>query len=320
MTTKPAILLDLNMDSVTSDALFRDALSNFDIVNWANPAERRNDLSAIRYALVWKPEPGLLARCKNLEIIFYAGAGVDHALADPTLPDLPFARFVDPSLTTPMVEWVTLQVLMHSRQQSAYLANQKNRIWKELAQHLAGDFRIGIMGFGELGQASAKPLMALGYQMRAWSRTQKTAAGIDCFFGDNQIGQFLSETDILVSLLPLTPKTRRILNKDMISQLAKDGPLGAPVLINAGRGGSQVDLDIADALNSGALAGASLDVFEEEPMPDDHPLWQCDNIFITPHTAALSDPKALASHLVKQLARIEQGLEVEHLVDRTRGY
>ena len=320
MTKKKAILLDLNMDSITSDVLFREAFKGFDVINWANPDERNADLSTVQYAVVWKPEPGLLARCKNLEVIFYGGAGVDYALKDPTLPDLPLARFVDPSLTNAMVEWVILQVLMHTRHQRAYTINQSKEIWQELPQHLARDFRVGLMGFGELGQACATVLLALGFEINAWSRTSKIMPGISCFTGEAQKNDFLRQTDILVSLLPLTPATSGILNSSLFEKLATDGPFNAPILINAGRGGSQVDLDIHDALNNGTLFAASLDVFEEEPLPRSHLLWKCDNLYITPHTAALSDPPSLAAQVSRQLERLEQGLPPEHLVDRSRGY
>jgi glyoxylate/hydroxypyruvate reductase len=131
---------------------------------------------------------------------------------------------------------------------------------------------------------------------------------------------FLARTDILVSLLPLTKETRGLLNYELFHGLARDGALGGPALINAGRGGSQIENDILRALDEGTLTGASLDVFEREPLPADSPLWTHPKIFISPHNAAQSDPKALTKYVLAQIERFERGLPLQNVIDRQRGY
>ena len=318
MTT--TILLDLKWENLKSDRTFRQAMPECQFINWADAESKKADLSQVKYAVVWGPEPGLLGRCPNLEAIFSVGAGVDHIFSDPDLPDLPIVRFVDPMLTGPMVEWVVLQVLMQMRQQRRYDQQQRDHQWGELPQPSAPKFRIGIMGFGELGQACAHQLLGFGFTMNAWSNSPKDVDGVTSYFGNDQLSEFLANTDILVSLLPLTEATTGIINKQLIDGLAKDGPFGAPIIINAGRGGSQVESDILSALQDGRLHGASLDVFETEPLPADSPLWDQPNLIITPHAAAMSDPDALAAHVANQIARHEDGRGLENLVDRSLGY
>ncbi|MEP0942890.1 MAG: glyoxylate/hydroxypyruvate reductase A [Rhizobiaceae bacterium] len=318
MTTK--ILLDLKWENLKSDRTFRQAMPDCDFINWADEDAKQADLSAVKYAVVWGPEPGLLGRCAKLEAIFSVGAGVDHIFSDPDLPDLPIVRFIDPMLTGPMVEWVVLQVLLHMRQQRRYDQQQQDHQWGELPQPSAPKFRLGIMGFGELGQACAKQLQGFGFAINAWSNSPKDVAGVTSYYGTDQLIAFLGQTDFLISLLPLTEATTGIINRSLIDGLAKDGPFGAPVLINAGRGGSQVEVDILSALQDGRLLGASLDVFETEPLPADSPLWDQESLFITPHAAAMSDPDALAAHVANQIARHEDGRGLENLVDRELGY
>ena len=318
--TQPAILLDLKWENLTLDKPFRDTFPKFGVINWAKDEDRGADLTTVKYAIVWGPDEGLLARCPNLEVVFSVGAGVDHIFNDRQLPDVPIVRFVDPSLTGPMVEWVVLQVLMQMRQQRAYDEQQRQHKWGELPQPSAPRFRIGMMGFGELGQACAAQLKGFGFLLNSWSQSPKNVDGVTSYHGQDQLPEFLNHTDILVSLLPLTKDTEGLIDRQMIDGLSREGPFGAPVLINAGRGGSQVEADILAALQDGRLHGASLDVFETEPLPDDSPLWDLDNLIITPHAAAMSDPLGLADHVARQIQRHETGQGLQYLVDRSLGY
>jgi glyoxylate/hydroxypyruvate reductase A len=278
------------------------------------------DPASIDYVCAWKPPHGLLATLPNVRSIFSLGAGVDHLLSDPTLPDVPIVRIADPDLTMRMTEYVVLHVLLHHRRFKLYDANQRARRWQDERDPAASDVHVGIMGMGVLGQAAAAALAPLGFQLAGWSRTPKSAAGVPSFSGEAGLRPFLARTDILVSLLPLTVETRGFLNYPLFQQLARDGALGGPSLINAGRGSSQVEADILRALDDGTLMGASLDVFEQEPLPADSALWTHPKIFITPHNAAQSDPKALTKYVLSQIERFERGLPLENLVDRKRGY
>jgi glyoxylate/hydroxypyruvate reductase A len=278
------------------------------------------DRAQIRYALAWKPDPGVLATFPNLQVVFSLGAGVDHILKDPALPDVPVVRVADPDMTMRMSEYVVEHVLMHHRQQRRLDALQAEAKWDQLPQWPASAVRVGVMGLGVLGADAARKLRMMGFQVFGWSRGRKHIDGITCHAGEAELGSFLGRIDILVCLLPLTPATRGLIDRKLIRQLAKDGPLGGPVIINAGRGEQQVAGDIIAALDAGELAGATLDVFETEPLPPDSPLWRHPKVTVTPHMAADSEPETICRYVLGQIERIEQGLPVENVVDRARGY
>jgi len=265
----------------------------------------------------------LLKTIPRLQLMISVGAGVDALLEDPTLPDLPLVRYVDADLTGRMVEYVTLHVLHHHRRMTEFGELQSRREWKYLAEPAAHEVRVGIMGLGVMGLASVAPLKLLGYQLRGWSRTPKTIEGVRCYSGEAGLDAFLADTDILAVVLPLTPETRGILNRGLIGKLSRRGRderLPGPVLINAGRGGLQIDADILAALQAGELYAASLDVFETEPLPAASPLWSHPRVVITPHNAAESAPLAIVRYALRQRQRHLDGLPLENVVDRRRGY
>lgn len=275
---------------------------------------------SVRYVAVWKPPPGLLGTFPNLEVIFNLGAGVDALVADATLPDVPLVRVAVSDLTKRMTEYVVLHVLMHHRQQRRLDAAQRAKQWDTPDQRAASAVRVGVMGLGELGRDSADVLARLGFQVAGWSRSKREVPGIDCYAGMDELPAFLARTDILVVLVPLTPETNGILNASLFRQLARNGPLGAPVVINAGRGGLQVEDDIVAALNDGTLGAVTLDVFNTEPLPAEHPLWSHPKATITPHNAADSDPEAVTDYVVAQIEAFERGEPLQNVVDRVRGY
>lgn len=275
----------------------------------------------IQYAVVWKQKRGVLKRLPNLKVIFSAGAGVDHLLSDPDLPpDVPIVRVVAENLTQYMVEYVTWRVLDHHRQGMTYRAQQARKVWHEPPQPPANEVAVGIMGLGALGGAAAKALLALGFQVNGWSRREKRVEGVATFHGEAGLSPFLAATDILVVLLPLTPATAGIVDFSVLERLRRDGPLGGPCLINAGRGRLHKEADILRALDQGVLKEASLDVFENEPLDPQSPLWTHPRVFITPHAAATSDPSHLVPLMLAQMDAFEQGKPLENLVDREAGY
>jgi glyoxylate/hydroxypyruvate reductase len=281
------------------------------------------DIAGIDTALVWQPPPGLLRTLPNLKLIVSVGAGVDALVSDPTLPYVPLVRFVDPDLTGRMVAYVALNVLYHHRRMAEYAEMQARSIWKYLPEPAAHDVRVGVMGLGVLGAAAAQALKPLGYQVRGWSRTPKALDGIACYHGTTQLEAFLADTDILAVLLPFTPDTRGLLNRELFGKLSRRGRSGllpGPVLINAGRGGLQVDADIVAALDAGELYAASLDVFETEPLPADSPLWSHPRVIVTPHNAAESEPGAIARYALRQMQAQRHGQRLENVVHRARGY
>jgi len=314
------ILLDLKFETRKIESHFEAAMPGRTILNWVDEKASKPDLSNVRYAVVWQPDAGLLASLPNLQVIFSGGAGVDHIFKDPQLPkDKPIVRFVDPDLTNRMSEWVVLQCLMHLRQQRTYDGFQREHNWLGLSQPIASDIRVGLMGLGELGLDAARKLKNIGFRVHGWSRSTKTIEDIETFAGHNGMEPFLAKTDMLVALLPLTPETTGILNRSLIEKLPQDGVM-KPVLINGGRGGSQVEADIILCLKDGTLGGVSLDVFEREPLASDSPLWDFDNAILTPHVAAESSIPALASYVANQIARHESGKVLNNSVDFNRGY
>ena len=277
-------------------------------------------LEDIGYALAWRPAPHVLERLPNLKAIFSLGAGVDAILADPTVPEVPIVRIVDSDMTMRMSEFVVMHVLMHHRQQKRIDASQQKKMWEPFATHAASALRVGIMGFGVLGQDAGRKLKAMGFRVAGWSQSRKTVEGIETFAGENELDGFLKRSDILVVLLPHTAETTGIINTGLIGKLARDGPFGAPILINAGRGKLQVERDIIAALESGALHAASLDVFEEEPLPQDSALWTHPRVYVSPHVAADSDPLTISKNILQQIRRHEAGGALENVVDRRKGY
>lgn len=278
------------------------------------------DDPSITYAVVWKQRPNLLARLPNLRAIFSVGAGVDHILSDPTLPDVPIVRVVADNLTRHMTDFVLWRVLDHHRQGMAYRAQQKRKVWRELPQRPASDISVGIMGFGELGRAAATVLLTAGFRVNGWSRTEQSVPDVATFHGERGLTPFLNATDILVVLLPLTPQTAGIVDYKLLKQLRRRNGLGGAVLVNAGRGRLQKDADIVRALEDGTLKEASLDVFEVEPLPKTSPLWDHPRVFVTPHAAATSDPAHLVGPMLAQMDAFERGEPLKNLVDRKAGY
>jgi glyoxylate/hydroxypyruvate reductase A len=256
-------------------------------------------------------------------LIVSVGAGVDALLEDGTLPDVPLVRFVDPDLTGRMAEYIALSALTHQRRMTEYRELQARREWRYLPEPAAHEVRVGIMGLGVLGTAAANALQVFGYQVRGWSRSPKRLEGVACYCGADALEPFLADTDILAVLLPLTPATRGILNRDLFRKLSVRGRselLPGPVLINAGRGGLQIDEHIAAALEAGELYAASLDVFQTEPLAADSPLWSHPRVLITPHNAAESAPAAIVRYALRQRHARSKGALLENVVDRTRGY
>lgn len=278
------------------------------------------DPRAVAYAAVWKPPAGALAGFPDLRVIFNLGAGVDALVADPTLPRLPLVRAVSDDLTGRMSEYVLLHVLMIHRRQRLLDAAQRRGEWMAPDQWAAPAVRVGVMGLGVLGIDAVAKLKMVGFDVAGWSRSPKSVPGVRTFAGTFELAAFLARTDILVCLLPLTDETRGILDRRLFAGLARDGVLGGPYLINAGRGGLQAEDDILAALDDGTLAGATLDVFATEPLPAASRLWSHPAVTVTPHNAADSDPDVLARDVARQILAFERGEPLVNVVDRDVGY
>jgi glyoxylate/hydroxypyruvate reductase A len=273
------------------------------------------DPAEVEVALVWRPPAGLLASLPNLRLVQALSAGIDTMLDDPTLPDVPLCRMVDPSLTRTMVEYVLAQVLFYHRDLDLYEDQQRRAHWRLVMPKTADARRVGVMGLGEIGRAIARELADAGFRVRGWSRSEHEIAGIETFAGRQGLKAFLVGTEFLVCVLPLTPETEGLLNAQLFAAL----PQGA-VLIHVGRGRQLVEQDLLDAIDCGQLRGAVLDVFATEPLPPDHPFWRRPRIRITPHVAGYSLPQTGAAVVAENIRRLREGRPLLHLVDRSRGY
>ena len=291
----------------------RAHLPDLEVRLWPEVGERDD----IEFALVWHPPPGELRRCRNLKVIFALGAGVDDVLdPDPYLPsDVPVARLTDASLSRQMTEYVIYTVLHFHRMMPAFAQMRSERRWVTLPSTEPTDRRIGIMGAGVIGAAAARHLTRFGFDVLGWTRRPKRIENVRCFHGREQLEAFLAQTDILVCVLPLTAQTRGIINAETLAAL----PSGA-CLINVARGGHVVDSDLLAALDSGHLAGAALDCFNQEPLPPDHPYWTHPKVLITPHIAGEGVVRSMTAHIADNIARTREGRALIGLVDREAGY
>jgi len=290
----------------------KDLMPELETVIWPDVP----DPAAIEFALVWAPKPGELKRYPNLKGICSFGAGVEHILRDPDLPaGVPIVKIVDTRLTGGMTEYVLLHVLRYHRKLDRLQAQQRARRWELFDPADTPRTTVGILGLGHLGAHAGRALAGLGFAVIGWSRTAKQYPDIESFQGPAQLEDFLRLSNFLVCLLPLTPETTGIINKTSLAAL----PKGAFV-INAGRGPQVVDADLLAALDSGHIAGATLDVFQREPLDPAHPYWSHPLVTVTPHNASDTIPESTAPQIVENIRRARAGQPLLNLVDPRLGY
>jgi glyoxylate/hydroxypyruvate reductase A len=278
--------------------------------------DEEGDPGDIELALLWDPPVGMLPRYKNLKAILSGAAGVDHLLKVPDLPaHVPIARNADPNMAETISEYALCHTLSYHRDVRLFQEAQARGEWLVLTQKATWERRVGILGFGNLGQATGKLIAGFGFPVAGWSRTPKAVPGIESFTGAGGLEPFLARTDILVCLLPRTPETEGILDARAFAAM----PEGAAV-INAARGDHIVTDDLIAALDSGHLAGATLDVFLPEPLPKDSPLWTHPKVVMTPHVAGISAEHTSVPLFVDNIRRALADQPMLHLVDRELGY
>jgi glyoxylate/hydroxypyruvate reductase A len=269
------------------------------------------------YAIVWKPPKELFERNTQLKGAINYGAGVDAILSMDSVPSrIPIIRLEDAGMAQQMAEYALYGVIHHHRHMQVYAAQQRDRVWLQ-HEDRANLQRpvVGVMGLGEMGGHVAKKIAAFGYDVRGWSKSKRAVDGVKCFAGSDQLNEFLSGTNVLVCMLPLTEETRGVINAQTLAKL----PRGS-FLVNAGRGAHMVEADVLAALESGQLTGALLDVFATEPLPQDNPLWSHPNVIVTPHIAATTPIRDACAQIVDKIERMERGEIVSGIVDRAIGY
>ena len=272
-----------------------------------------NNGGDIDVAVVATHPKGALGGLPKLRLIQSLWMGVENIVADPDLPKgVPVARLIDPGMVAAMGETAIAWVLDWHRHFWCYRKFQQDKVWKRRRQFLASDRTVGILGLGELGSTVAAKLLAMGFHVAGWSRRPKSLNGVYC---STDIDDVLSRSDAVICLLPLTAHTRGILNAEKIQKIKPDG-----CLINLARGGHVVIADLLSALESGHLAQAYLDVFETEPLPTDSPLWRHPGITMTPHIAALTEPRTSVGKVAENIERIRRGEKPRSTVDFEAGY
>ena len=283
-----------------------------DIRTFPNDTHREE----VGFALSWRHPYGIFKDYPNLKCISSMGAGADHLLRDPELPPhVPIVRLVDPYLAQDMAEFVLALIMNHLRDLNAYKIKQLKSIWKPSGYLRIKEVRVGIMGVGAIGKTVATGLQKAGFNVIGWARTDREEPGMDIYHGQKGLPRFLSQTDILISILPLTPQTKGILNKKTLGLLPKHA-----FVINVGRGEQIVEEDLLQFISEGHLSGASLDVFSEEPLPKTSKLWGHPRVNITPHIASLTNPSSVAPQIVENYHRMKEGKPLLNTVSRQRGY
>ena len=313
---KPILLVKSGGEAAVAEwqAHFAACAPQIEVRWWDDPAVAPED---VRYVLVWDPEPGRIARFPNLRVICGAGAGVDFITRDPDLPKhIPLTRMATEGAAQRMGEfvcWSTLSLLRGARRIALQQVAKDFTYFDGMG--LATETTVGVMGLGHMGTQAATMLRGLGFRVIGWSRTAKELPGIEGFVGAEARDAFLARSQILVCLLPSTPETNGILSAPLFDKL----PKGAG-LVNVGRGAHQRIDDVIAALDSGQLSGAVLDVFETEPLPAEHPVWNHPKVIVTPHIASLPTRRERAEHVARALAAFERGEPLRNLFDHERGY
>lgn len=270
---------------------------------------------AADYAVVWKPPQQLLDEQPRLKGIFNVGAGVD-AICRLNLPQgVPLVRIDDGGMAVQMAEYVCHALIRHFREFDRCEADTRNGVWRQHETLSRRDFPVGIMGLGVLGERVARAVSLFEYPTLGWSRTPRSIDGVTCFSGEQGLGEFLGATRVLVNLLPLTPQTENIINRETLSRL-----LPGAYVINVARGAHVVDEDLLAAIGNGHVAGATLDVFRTEPLPEDHPFWREPKISLTPHTSARTLRADSIAQIAQKIMALEKGEPVAGIVDPAHGY
>lgn len=272
-------------------------------------------LEDVEFAISWKHPKGVYQNYPNLKVIASMGAGVNHILKDDNLPEgVKVTRIVDEQLTKDMSYFVLLQCLAVSRNLFQHIQDQATKTWKVKSYQTPENTKVGIMGYGVLGQAAGQVLKANGFEVCGYANSSKTVDGITVY-GADELDSFLKNTQILVCLLPVTSETKGILTLELFRKLKPNA-----YLINVARGEHLIEKDLITAIDKGILKGASLDVFQEEPLLESHPFWSHPKIQITPHIASMTDPESVANQLQENYRRMQNGESLLNEVDVSKGY
>lgn len=290
-------------------AALREHLPGAEVSDWAPGAPLAD------YGVVWAPPQPFLDEQAGLKALFNIGAGVDALLKLRLPPETLVVRLDDAGMSVQMAEFVCHALIRHFRELDAYERDAREAKWGFRRPRLRSDFPVGLMGLGVLGTRVAQAVAAFEFPVLGWSRSPKEIPGVRCFAGAAQFDAFLASTRVLVNLLPLTPETENVLNRDTLGRLQPGG-----YLINVARGAHLVDADLLALLDEGHLAGAALDVFRTEPLPADHPFWRHPKITVTPHTSARTLREESVAQIARKILALRRREPIAGVVDPSRGY
>ncbi|HSV80961.1 MAG TPA: glyoxylate/hydroxypyruvate reductase A [Ramlibacter sp.] len=298
-----------NTDTAPWLAGLRETLPEAEVEIWepgAPPAD---------HAVVWMPPQQFLDEQARLRGLFNIGAGVDALLKLKLPPQAVVVRLDDAGMAVQMAEFVCHALIRHFREFDVYERDVAQGQWTSHEPRRRADYPVGVLGLGVLGERVARAVQAFEFPVRGWSRSPRDLPGVRCFAGAEGLPEFLAGTRVLVCLLPLTPDTENILDRTTLSQLLPGG-----YVINVARGSHLVDEDLLQLLDSGHLAGATLDVFRTEPLPAPHPFWRHPKITVTPHTSARTLRDESIAQIARKIEALEQGQPIAGVVDRQKGY
>lgn len=306
------VLLAPGRDMQSWEESLLDVDPNLEIEIWPDVKNK----SKVHFVVAWNQPKHVLNSYPNLKAVSSLGAGADHLLKDESLPEeIPICRVVSLSLVRQMKEYVLCAILNYQRNTITYALQKQEGVWEPHPNKDPEAFTIGIMGLGELGLPTAVYLSELGYRVNGWSNSAKNLNGVNTYSGDEEFELFISNSRVLVCMLPLTEKTEGILDLEVFKQIPKPG-----YLINVARGEHLVEEDLIYALDKGWVDGANLDVFAEEPLPERHAFWNRENIMITPHVSSLTPPGEVAGQIVENYKRALSGMELRNKIDKDKGY
>jgi glyoxylate/hydroxypyruvate reductase len=287
----------------------RAALPQADVSLWQPGAPQAD------YAVVWAPPQQFFDEQPALKAVFNTGAGVDALLKLRVPASTQIVRLDDAGMSVQMAEYVCYAVIRHFREFDGYEADTRAGKWSFRKPRSRVDFPVGVLGLGVLGQRVARSLAVFDFPVHGWSNSAKHLDGVRCWHGADQMDDFLRHCKVLVCLLPLTPQTENILNHRSLGLLRSGG-----YVINVARGAHLVDDDLLALLDSGHLAGATLDVFRQEPLPAEHAFWKHPKITVTPHTSARTLRDESIAQMARKMLAVDSGQPVVGVVDRSKGY
>jgi glyoxylate/hydroxypyruvate reductase A len=271
---------------------------------------------SVDFVICWKPKKNVFKQFPNIKIIQSVGASIEHIANSQTInTDCVITRIIDEKLSNDMWEFLLTIVMSELKNTTTYLAQKSSKIWQQNDYKSISNTSISILGLGQIGSYVAEKFGQIGFNVKGWSNSSKQIPNVTSYHKENEFNIFLNNSDFLINLLPLTDKTKGILNKSTFQELSRDS-----FVINVGRGEHLIEEDLINQLDNSLLSGALLDVFKEEPLPKEHLFWNHPKIQITPHVASLTNVKTATNQIIENYNRFFNNKELINIVSLKKGY